>query len=199
MILYILIPLPYLTVFFISLIALMLFGMKTRPAFAASALFSLALNLSLMFVSGLNSADYSMAALGFALRLLPYIIAAGVIAMLFNLKAIFTDIDSPKPRRVVFSVMLAAAVVGSGVLFYSYHPRVIVSESDEKYIDRDTLRKQLRPHDPGLITLYIEVKGADSDGYTAEAVYFPWGGSLGVSEYKSADGRVAGEYYDPER
>ena len=199
MILFILIPLPYLAVFFISLIALTLFGMRTRPALAASALFSLALNLSLTFASGLNSADYSMAALGFAFRLLPYIIAAGAIAIIFNMKAIFTDIDSLKPRRIVLSVMLSAAVVGSGVLFYSYHPRVIVSESDEQYIDRDTLRKQLRPHDPGLITLYIEVKGADSDGYTAEAVYFPWGGSLGVSEHKSADGRVAGEYYDPER
>ena len=64
MILFILIPLPYLAVFFIVFLSLSVFGMRIRPAVTASVLFSLALNLTLTFCLKLSARDYARAALG---------------------------------------------------------------------------------------------------------------------------------------
>lgn len=199
MILFILIPLPYLAVFFIVFLSLSVFGMRIRPAVTASVLFSLALNLTLTFCLKLSADDYALAALGFALRILPFVIIVGMFTFILNAKAIFSDIDQMHPRRVVMTAMISAALVASVLTIYNRYPHMIIPESAEVYVDRDKLRTQLCSKTFGSITLYIEVLNADSSGYTAEAVYFPFGGSLGVQEYQYSDGSVDGCYYDPGR
>lgn len=199
MILYILMPIPYLAVFFIVFLALSVFGMRTRPAVTASLLFSLALNLTLTFCLKLNAVDYALAALGFMFRILPFVIIVGVLTFILNAKAIFSDIDQMRPRRVVMTAMISTALIASVLTIYNRHPHMIIPESAEVYVDRDKLRTQLCSKTFGSITLYIEVLNADSSGYTAEAVYFPFGGSLGVQEHQYSDGSVDGCYYDPGR
>lgn len=191
---------PYIAVFFIAFLMLVLFGMRARPAAAVSVIFSFALNLTLTFTLDLTAIRYAYLFLVLVCKVLPYAALIGIIAFIPNAKKILGSVseeESINPRRFVASVMLTTMLVTMGLIIYNQNPIIIANKEQERYIDRAELRELLTSHDFGSITLYIKVVSASEEGYAAEAVYFPFGGELGVSRTRLPDGRQLGEYYEP--
>ena len=171
--------LPYLILFALGAAVLCVFGVKLRTALVASGAVSLALNLGLCLSLGLNAVDYSAAALGKVLTLLPLIPNAKIL-----LEAVLY-VRTVSARRMVIRAMLATALVASGAMWYNRHPVFIIPEECAAYVDRDILRDSLCSRRFGKMTLYIRV-------------YFPFFDSLGCArEYNADTGRWVGEYYEP--
>lgn len=197
--------LPYLAVFFIAFLTLVLFNIRIKPAAAISVIFSLALNLTLTFLLELSAIRYAYLALTYACKSLPYVLLIGLITFLPNAKKLLSSDDghsSLRPQRIVLSAMLTTLILFSLVTFYNKHPLVLVSSeydgSYTEYIDRDELVSALTSHELGSMTLYIRVINASEEGYSAEATYFPFGDKLGLRRYRLTDGTLIGEYYDPD-
>lgn len=193
--------LPYLILFALGAALLCVFGVRLRTALIVSGAVSLALNLGLCLALGLNAVDYSAAALGKGLTMLPYLLAVGLLTLIPNAKILLEAVEdgrTVRARRMVISAMLATALVLSGAMWYNRHPILIIPEECAAYVDRDILRGSLCSRRFGQMTLYIRVVGATETSLCAEAVYFPFFDSLGCArEYDADTGRWAGEYYEP--
>ena len=193
--------LPYLILFVLGAAVLCVFGVKLRTALVASGAVSLALNLGLCLSLGLNAVDYSAAALGKGLTILPYLLAVGLLTLIPNAKILLEAVEdgrTVRARTMVISAMLATALVASGAMWYNRHPVFIIPEECAAYVDRDILRDSLCSRRFGKMTLYIRVVGATGTSLCAEAVYFPFFDSLGCArEYNADTGRWIGEYYEP--